>query len=70
MTRTARRATALAVSGILVLGGVACTDEDGDGATTDEEIQDLRDEVNEEINGQNEGSNNDDDDLGNLGGDD
>jgi hypothetical protein len=60
MTRTTRRATALAFSGLLLLGGVACSDEDGDGATTDEEIQDVEDEVNQEIQGQDEGSNEDD----------
>ena len=44
----------------------ACADEDGDGATTDEEIQDGRDtadetedQTEEEIEGQNEGSNED-----------
>ena len=35
----------------------ACNDEDGDGATTDEEIQDVEDEVNEEIDAQDQGSN-------------
>ena len=45
----------------------ACADEDGDGATTDEEIQDVRDETNEaedrleqEVEGQDEGSNEND----------
>ena len=44
----------------------ACSDEDGDGATTDEEIQDVEDgaeevgdEVEEEVDGQDEGSNED-----------
>ena len=53
---------ALAVLAVPFAG--ACADEDGDGATTDEEIQDVRDgtkdaqdEVEEEIGGQNEGSN-------------
>ena len=71
MTRAARRATALAVSGALLLGGVACSDEDGDGATTDEEIQDVRDEVDEEIGGLDEGNNNNDsDDTGSSSGND
>ncbi|HEX9993873.1 MAG TPA: hypothetical protein VGB14_13170 [Acidimicrobiales bacterium] len=60
MDRTLRRATAVAFSGMLLLGGVACSDEDGDGATTDEEIQDVEDQVDEEIQGQDEGSNQDD----------
>ncbi|HEX8582728.1 MAG TPA: hypothetical protein VF640_10380 [Acidimicrobiales bacterium] len=60
MNRTLRRATAVAFSGMLLLGGVACSDEDGDGATTDEEIQDVEDQVDEEIQGQDEGSNQDD----------
>jgi hypothetical protein len=44
----------------------ACDDEDGDGAETDEEIQDIQDqgedignEVEEEIEGQDTGSNED-----------
>lgn len=44
----------------------ACDDEDGDGAETDEEIQDLEDqgenignEIEEEIEGQDTGSNED-----------
>lgn len=57
MRPTTRRATALAISGILVFGGAACNDEDGDGAGTDEEIQDVEDEVEEEIEGQDEGDN-------------
>jgi len=47
-------------------GGAACSDEDGDGGTSDEEIQDLEDtgenvedEVNEEIDSQDQGSNED-----------
>lgn len=60
MNRTLRRATALAFSGILVFGGVACSDEDGDGATTDEELDDVEQQVDEEIEGQDEGSNQDD----------
>jgi len=44
----------------------ACTDEDGDGGTTDEEIQDLEDqgeeigdEIQEEVDAQDEGDNED-----------
>ena len=44
----------------------ACDDEDGDGGTTDEEIQDLedtgnsvQDQVDEEIDAQDQGSNED-----------
>ena len=44
----------------------ACSDEDGDGATTDEELQDVEegvddagDQVEEEVEGQDEGSNED-----------
>ena len=56
---------ALAVLALPFAG--ACADEDGDGATTDEEIQDVRDEtkdaeeeLEEEVDGQNEGSNEND----------
>ncbi|CAN5732384.1 hypothetical protein BH20ACT2_BH20ACT2_15220 [soil metagenome] len=60
-----RQAAAALVAGLLLVGGVsACSDEDGDGATTDEEIQDLEDtgedvgnELEEEIDGQDEGDN-------------
>ena len=54
---TTRRTTRTAVAGALValvaLGGglTACSDEDGDGATTDEEVEELDQEVEE---GQNE----------------
>ena len=57
-------AAALAVFALPFAG--ACTDEDGDGATTDEEIQDgrdtgneIEDEVEEEIDGQDTGTNDD-----------
>ncbi len=33
--------------GVLALGVVACDDEDGDGATTDEEIGGAEDQVDE-----------------------
>jgi hypothetical protein len=31
----------------LALGGVACSDEDGDGATTDEEVGEIEERVSE-----------------------
>jgi hypothetical protein len=46
----------VALAAALVLGPVACSDEDGDGATTDEEVDrmeeeggDVRDRVEEEV---------------------
>jgi hypothetical protein len=65
------RTTSLALTlalGLGALGGVAaCSDEDGDGGTTDEEIQEgedtitsLGDEIEEEVDAQGEGSNEDD----------
>jgi hypothetical protein len=64
--RTTRALSAAFAAGALLLSP-ACSDEDGDGATTDEELQDLEDgaedvgnEVEEEIEGQDEGSNEDD----------
>ena len=63
-----RRGARVAVAGLALfaLPLAACADEDKDGATTDEEIQDVRegvdkaeDEVREEIDGQNDGSNQD-----------
>ena len=66
MTATTRRITAAAFVATLALGGAACADEDGDGATTDEELQDVEDgaedvgnQVEEEVEGQDEGSNQD-----------
>jgi hypothetical protein len=64
-----RRAATLSLSAVLALGGVAACgdDEDGDGGTTDEEIQEgedtvdsVGDEVEEEVDAQDEGSNDDD----------
>jgi hypothetical protein len=52
----------LAIAGLAlapVLVG-ACSDEDGDGATTDEEIQETEDRVETEIEGQDNGSNDSD----------
>jgi hypothetical protein len=55
----------VAASGALLLVP-ACSDEDGDGATTDEEMQDVEDgadeaedQLDEEVEGQDEGSNED-----------
>ena len=66
---TTQRFTALAAAGLLAVGslaGAACSDEDGDGGTTDEEIQDvedtadsIQDEIEEEIDSQDEGTNED-----------
>ena len=57
--------TGLAVT-LALAGSAACSDEDGDGGTTDEEIQDLedtgedvQDEVDEEIDSQDQGTNQD-----------
>ena len=63
-----RSLMAAGLVGVLALGGAtACSDEDGDGAVTDEEIQDVEDgvtdasnELDEEIEGQDTGSNEDD----------
>ena len=66
------RLAALGMAGLLALGSItgvaACSDEDGDGGETDEEIQDVKDgadevtddvqdEVDEEVDAQNEGDN-------------
>ena len=63
--RTTRVFAIAAATGALLLAP-ACSDEDGDGATTDEELEDVRDgaedvcnEVEEEVDGQSEGSNED-----------
>ena len=65
MNRPLRTAVAALALLALPFAG-ACADEDGDGATTDEEIQDgrdttneLEDEAEEEMEGQNEGYNED-----------
>ena len=49
-----------------IAGVAACSDEDGDGGTSDEEIQDgkdavddAKDEVEEEVDAQDEGTNED-----------
>jgi hypothetical protein len=67
MSRATARIVAAGFAATLAIGGlVACSDEDGDGATTDEELQDVEDgaedvgnQVEEEVEGQDEGSNED-----------
>lgn len=65
-----RTTAAYVAAGLLGLASItglaACSDEDGDGGTTDEEIQDGRDtatsigdEIQEEVDAQDEGSNED-----------
>ena len=61
-----RAASVAVLLGLGALGAAACSDEDGDGGTTDEEIQDgedtvtsIVDEIEEEIDSQDEGSNED-----------
>ena len=51
MRRTSRAASA-AIAALLVFGGVGCNDEDGDGAVTDEEVDDVEQQVDEEVEGQ------------------
>jgi hypothetical protein len=66
-TTLARRLTTASCAGLFALGALAaCSDEDGDGGTTDEEIEEGEDtvdsiqgEIEEEIDSQNEGSNED-----------
>ena len=52
-----RRIAAIAAVAVLGLGGAACSDEDGDGATTDEEVdqidegaEDTGEQLEEEVN--------------------
>ena len=69
MRRTRRL---LAIAGLALVPFVgACSDEDGDGATTDEEIQDVQDQTDEaedrletEVEGQDTGSDQDSEDDG------
>ena len=63
--RTNQVLAGVVAAGALLLAP-ACSDEDGDGATTDEEIEDVQDgadevqdQVDEEIDGQTEGSDED-----------
>ena len=68
-TTPTRRFAAASIAGILVLSGAglsACSDEDGDGGTTDEEIQDgkdavdsVEDEIRQEVDAQDTGTNED-----------
>jgi hypothetical protein len=69
-TTLSRRVAAVSIAGFLTVGGAAglaaCSDEDGDGGTTDEEIQDGKDtvdsiegEIQEEIDSQDQGTNED-----------
>ena len=51
-----RRIAAIAAVAVLGLGGAACSDEDGDGATTDEEVdqvdestEDMGDQLEDEV---------------------
>ena len=74
MNTMGRRALAGTFAGLLLVAPAACgDDEDGDGGTTDEELQDVEDEaddlqddaenvgdeVEEEVDSQDEGSNED-----------
>ena len=69
MTITTRRAVALSASALFAVGSLgvaACSDEDGDGGTTDEEIQDIEDtgdsiedQIQEEVDSQDKGTNED-----------
>jgi hypothetical protein len=67
MRRATPRIVATGFAAALAFGSLAaCSDEDGDGATTDEEIQDVEEgvddagnQVEEEVEGQDEGSNED-----------
>jgi hypothetical protein len=66
-TTRIRAASVALLLGLAALGGAACSDEDGDGGTTDEEIQDgedtvdsIEDEVEQEVDAQDQGSNEDD----------
>lgn len=77
MTRCAKRALAGALAaGVLILPAAACgEDEDGDGGTTDEEVQDLEDTVSsleqrleDEIDAQDTGTNENDGGSGDAGG--
>jgi hypothetical protein len=71
-TLNTTRLAAYGAAGLLALGSItgiaACSDEDGDGGETDEEIQDIeegvdegvddvQEEVDEEVDAQNEGDN-------------
>jgi hypothetical protein len=64
--RTARSIAALGLAAGTLLLAPACDDEDGDGGTTDEEIQDVEDtgedvgnEIDQEVDAQDQGTNED-----------
>ena len=69
MTTTIQRAAAISASALFAVGSLglaACSDEDGDGGTTDEEIEDLEDtgdsiddQIQEEVDSQDKGTNED-----------
>lgn len=66
MPTTLRTWSVAALLGLGSIAGVACSDEDGDGGTTDEEIQDIEDtvdsvddQIDEEIDSQDTGTNED-----------
>ena len=64
---TTSRVAATSFAAVLAFGGLAaCSDEDGDGGTTDEEIQDgqdtadsIGDEIEEEVDAQDDGDDED-----------
>ena len=43
------RGAALVASGLLVFGTAACSDEDGDGSSTDEEVEQIEDTVEDGV---------------------
>ncbi len=47
MTQRTRTWGAAVMVAALALGGAACSDEDGDGATTDEEVGEIEERVSE-----------------------
>ena len=49
MTQRTRTWGAAAMVAALALGGAACSDEDGDGATTDEEVGEIEERVGEGV---------------------
>jgi hypothetical protein len=69
LTSTIQRAAVLSATVLFSVGSLglaACSDEDGDGGTTDEEIQDLEDtgdsiedQIQEEVDSQDKGTNED-----------
>ncbi|MBW3548945.1 MAG: hypothetical protein KY452_12555 [Actinobacteria bacterium] len=47
MNTPTKKMTAAAFAAVLALGGTACTDEDNDGSTADEETEELEQNVEE-----------------------